>query len=279
MSVPTSSARSRFAAAVSQPDERIDLGEAALLIAAQEYPQLALEPYLRRLDVLAERVNDRLSNETAPPIVLGELTRVLFHEEGLRGNEGAYYDPRNSFLNDVLDRKLGIPITLGVVVLEVGRRLGLPLEGLGFPGHFIVRYRGEAVSLLIDPFDKGRIRFEDQAQELLDRVYAGMVQLKPEFMRAVSRREILERMLRNLKGIYLNAKEDFRALGVIELLLVLRPEARGEVRDRGIMLARIGRYDEAIEQLEMYLDFAPGATDAPRVRDYIMRLSEVTGDR
>ena len=279
MSAPTSSARSRFAAAVSQPDERIDLGEAALLIAAQEYPQLALDPYLRRLDVLAERVNDRLANETAPPVVLGELTRVLFQEEGLRGNDGAYYDPRNSFLNDVLDRKLGIPITLGVVVLEVGRRLGLPLEGLGFPGHFIVRYRGEAVSLLIDPFDKGRIRFEDQAQELLDRVYGGMVQLKPEFMRAVSRREILERMLRNLKGIYLNAKEDFRALGVIELLLVLRPEARGEVRDRGIMLARIGRYDEAIEQLEMYLDFAPGATDAPRVRDYIMRLSEVSGDR
>ncbi len=153
MSAPTSSARSRFAAAVSAPDERIDLAAAALLIAAQEYPQLALEPYLRRLDVLAERVNDRLSNETAPPIVLGELTRVVFEEEGLRGNEGAYYDPRNSFLNDVLDRKLGIPITLGVVVLEVGRRLGLPLEGLGFPGHFIVRYRGEAVSLLIDPFD------------------------------------------------------------------------------------------------------------------------------
>ena len=277
MSAPTHGARARFAAAVSAPDERIDLGAAALLIAAQEYPQLALEPYLRRLDVLAERVNDRLSNETAPPIVLGELTRVLFQEEGLRGNDAAYYDPRNSFLNDVLDRKLGIPISLGVVVLEVGRRLGLPLEGLGFPGHFLVRYRGEAVSLLIDPFDGGRIRFEDQAQELLDRVYGGMVRLKPEFMRPIGRRDILERMLRNLKGIYLNAKEDFRALAVIELLLVLRPEARQEVRDRGIMLARIGRYDEAIEQLELYLDFAPGASDAPRVREYILRLSEAAG--
>jgi regulator of sirC expression with transglutaminase-like and TPR domain len=272
MSAPVPAAHARFRSAVAVPDERIDLAEGALLIAMQEYPQLALEPYLRRLDVLAERVNDRLSNETAGPIVLGELTRVLFQEEGLRGNDTAYYDPRNSFLNDVLDRKLGIPITLGVVVLEVGRRLGLPLEGLGFPGHFLVRYRGEAVSLLIDPFDKGRIRFEDQAQELLDRVYGGMVQVKPEFLRAIGQREILERMLRNLKGIYLNAKEDFRALGIIELLLVLRPEARGEVRDRGIMLARIGRFDEAIEQLETYLDFAPGATDAPRVREYIVRL-------
>lgn len=277
MSSPAFGSRARFAAVVSVADERIDLGEAALLIAAQEYPQLATEPYLRRLDVLAERVNDRLANETAAPVVLGELTRVLFEEEGLRGNDAAYYDPRNSFLNDVLDRKLGIPISLGVIVLEVGRRLGLPLEGVGFPGHFLVRYRGEAFSLLIDPFDKGRIRFDDQAQELLDRVYGGMVQIKPEFMRALSRREILERMLRNLKGIYLNAKEDFRALGVIELLLALRPEARQEVRDRGIMLARIGRYEEAIEQLEQYLDFAPGATDAPRVREYILRLSEAAG--
>ena len=267
-------ARARFAAAVDVPDERIDLGEAALLIAAQEYPQLALEPYLRRMDVLAERVNDRLANENAPPIVLGELTRVLFQEEGLKGNDAAYYDPRNSFLNDVLDRRLGIPISLGVVVLEVGRRLGLPLEGLGFPGHFLVRYRGEAVSLLIDPFDGGRVRFEDQAQELLDRVYGGSVHMKPEFLRPIGRREILERMLRNLKGIYLNAKDDFRALAVIELLLVLRPGAQQELRDRGIMLARIGRYDEAIAQLERYLDFAPGASDAPRVREYILRLSD-----
>ncbi|HUF13212.1 MAG TPA: transglutaminase-like domain-containing protein [Longimicrobiales bacterium] len=274
MSAPARGARARFSAAVSVADERIDLAEAALLIAAQEYPQLALEPYLRRLDVLAERVNDRLSNETAPPIVLQELTRVLFEEEGLRGNEAAYYDPRNSFLNDVLDRKLGIPISLGVVVLEVGRRLGLPLEGLGFPGHFLVRYRGEAMSLLIDPFDGGRIRFEDQAQELLDRVYGGMVRLKPEFTRPIGRRDIIERMLRNLKGIYLNAKDDHRALGVIELLLVLKPEARQEIRDRGILLARIGRYDEAIEQLELYLVRAPGATDASRVREYILRLSE-----
>lgn len=277
MSAPAHGARARFSAAVSVPDEQIDLGAAALLIAAQEYPQLALEPYLRRLDVLAERVNDRLANESAPLIVLQELTRILFEEEGLRGNEGAYYDPRNSFLNDVLERKLGIPISLGVVVLEVGRRLGLPLEGLGFPGHFLVRYRGEAVSLLIDPFDAGRIRFEDQAQELLDRVYGGTVRVKPEFLQTIGRREIIERMLRNLKGIYLNAKDDFRALGIIELLLVLKPEARQEVRDRGIMLARIGRYDEAIEQLELYLDRAPGATDAPRVRDYILRLSEAAG--
>ena len=274
MSAPAHGARSRFAAAVAVPDESIDLAEAALLVAAAEYPQLALEPYLRRLDVFAERAYDRLANEAAPPIVLQELTRVLFHEEGLAGNQGAYYDPRNSFLNDVLDRKLGIPITLGIVVLEVGRRLGLPLEGIGFPGHFLVRYRGEAMSLLIDPYDGGRIRFEDQAQELLDRVHGGRVSLKPDFLRAVGRRRIVERLLRNLKGIYLNARDDHRALGVVEMLLIARPESQQDVRDRGILLARVGRYAEAVEQLEHYLDMAPGATDTDRVREYLARLRE-----
>lgn len=274
MSAPAHSARGRFAAALAQPDEVIDLSEVALLVAAEEYPQLAPEAYQRRLDLLAERAHDRLSNERAPLVVLQELTRVLFQDEGLRGNAAAYYDPRNSFLNDVLDRKLGIPITLGVVLLEVGRRLGLPLEGVGFPGHFLVRYRGEAISLLIDPYDAGRIRFEDQAQELLDRVHGGRVALKPDFLRAVTRRAIVERLLRNLKGIYLNARDDHRALGIVELLLIARPDSQQDVRDRGILLARIGRFDEAIAQLERYLDLAPGATDVDRVREYLARLRQ-----
>src|SRR5690606_3987612 len=117
-----------------------------------------------RLDLLAERVKDRLSEESAPPVVLQEVGRVLFEEEGFRGNAEAYYDPRNSFLNDVLDRRLGIPLTLSIVYLEVSWRLGLPVEGVNFPNHFLVRYRGEALSLLVDPFQRGEIRFEDQAQ-------------------------------------------------------------------------------------------------------------------
>ena len=166
------------------------------------------------LDLLAERVGDRLSGETAPAIVLQELCRVLFREEGFRGNADAYYDPRNSFLNDVLDRRLGIPITLGIVVLEVGRRAGLPLSGINFPGHFLVRYDGEVARLLVDPFDGGRVRWEDEGQELLDRVYGGMVRMRDEFLRPASRADILARVLTNLKGIYLNARDDARALAV-----------------------------------------------------------------
>ncbi|MEJ2679566.1 MAG: transglutaminase-like domain-containing protein [Gemmatimonadota bacterium] len=273
MSAPTPAPQSRFAELVQGPEAEIDLATGALLVAAGEYPQLAVEPYLRRLDLLAERVRDRVWNETSSLVMLQELSHVLFVEEGFRGNSEAYYDPRNSFLNDVLDRKVGIPITLSVVFLEVGWRLGLPLAGISFPGHFLVRYDGEAINLLIDPFAEGQVRFEDEAQQLLDGVYGGMVRLRPEFLQPASTRDILYRILTNLKGIYLNARDDHRALAAVEQLLLIRPTAAGEVRDRGMLLARAGRPDEAIADLERYLAFAPAAPDATRVRSLIRELT------
>jgi regulator of sirC expression with transglutaminase-like and TPR domain len=196
----------------------------------------------------------------------------LYLEEGFRGNVEAYYDPRNLFLNDVLDRRLGIPITLSVIHLEVAWRLGLPLHGVNFPGHFLVAYPGEAFRLLIDPFQLGEIRFENQAQELLDRVYGGSVTLQPDYLRDATRRDILARLLQNLKGIYLNARDDVRALAAIERILLVRPSALEEVRDRGMLLARVGRVDEAIVDLEQYLSRTPDAPDAVRVRMLLAEL-------
>lgn len=267
-------ARSRFAELVTGDDADFDLARAALLIAAEEYPQLVPEPYLRRLDLLAERVRDRLGDEVAPPLMLQEIGYVLFEEEGFRGNAEAYYDPRNSYLNDVLDRRVGIPITLSIVYLEVGWRLGLPLEGVNFPGHFLIRYPGEAVPLLVDPFQLGEIRFEDQAQELLDRVYGGSVQLRPDYLRAADRKDILFRLLSNLKGIHQNARDDARTLAAVERLLLIRPDAAEELRDRGMLLARAGRNDEAIADLERYLESAPRAPDAARVRMLLAELEK-----
>lgn len=278
MTTPAPSARSQFAERIRAPESELDLAEAALLIAAEEYPQLVVAAYLRRLDLLAERVRDRLNGESAPLLVLQELNRVLFEEEEFRGNADAYYDPRNSFLNDVLDRRLGIPISLSVVHLEVGWRLGLPLEGVGFPGHFLVRYAGGAARILVDAFEGGRLRFEDEAQELLDRVYGGMVRLRPEFLAPATKKQILSRMLSNLKGIYVNAKDDVRALAVIERILLLRPDATAELRDRGVLLARAGRREEAVTELERYLDRVPEAPDAGRVRGLVAEL-ERNADR
>lgn len=252
----------------------IDLARAALLIAEDEYPQLSPEPYLHRLDLFAEMVKDRLANESAAPVLLGEISKVLFDDEGFRGNTEAYYDPRNSFLNDVLDRRLGIPISLSIIYLEVGWRLGLPLEGVNFPGHFLVRYEGEAVRLLVDPFQSGQIRFEDEAQELLDRVYGGTVKLQETYLRPASKRDILVRLLTNLKTIYLNTRDDERALTVVKHILVIQPDAGDEVRDHGMILARRGHVQEAIAELRHYLEVVPAAPDAQRIRMLIDQLQQ-----
>lgn len=265
--------RRRFAELMATSGD-IDLARAALLVAEEEYPQLTAEPYLQRLDLFAERVKDRLADETAAPVLLGEISKVLFDEENFRGNTDAYYDPRNSFLNDVLDRKLGIPITLSIVYLEVGWRLNLHLEGVNFPGHFLVRYQGEALRLLVDPFQHGEIRFEDEAQELLDRVYGGTVKLQETYLRPAAKRDILARLLSNLKTIYLNTRDDERAQAAVERLLLIRPDAMEEVRDRGMILARRGFIDEAIADLEQYLEAEPGAPDAARVRMLIEELEK-----
>lgn len=277
MTAPAPSPRRLFAQEVSKPEAEIDMARAALLIAKEEYPQLSEELYLARLDQMAEEVKDRLAEETAPVVVLQELLATLFERRKLRGNREAYYDPRNSFLNDVLDRGRGIPLTLGMVLLETGWRLGLPLEGVNFPNHFLVRFRGDAVRLLLDPFDGGHTRFEDQAQELLDRVYGGMVRMQEQFLRPASRRDMLRRLLTNLKGVYMNVDDHRRALAAVERILVMHPTSRGENRARGLLLARMGRRDDAVEQLEAYLELAPQAGDADKIRDMVEDLKAGRG--
>ena len=272
MAASTPSPRRLFAAEVSLPEAEMSMARAALLVAQEEYPQIPVELYLARLDQMAEEVKDRLADETAPMVVLDELLQMLFVRRHFTGNRVAYYDPRNSFLNDVLDRGTGIPLTLGMLLLEVGWRLGLPLEGVNFPSHFLVRYRGDALSLLLDPFDAGKVRFEDQAQELLDQVYGGMVRVQESFLRTASKRDMLSRMLANLKGVYLNVSDHTRALAVVERLLILQPTSRGDLRARGLLLARLGRGKEAAEQLRAYLDLAPGAGDAEKIRALVEDL-------
>ncbi len=277
MTPPDRLLRQRFLAEVSQADEEINLALAAIMVAKEEYPQLPEERYLGRLDLLAEGTRDRLDDENADLVVLQELLNSLYNRHGFRGNRQAYYDPRNSFLNDVLDRGLGIPLTLGIVVLEVGWRLGLPLEGVSFPGHFLVRFKGEAIDLLIDPYDGGAVRFEDEAQELLDRVYGGMVRVSDSFLKVATKREMLVRLLMNMKSLYLNVGDHRRALAAVERVLLIRPVTPQEIRDRGVILARLGRKQEALEQLEAYLNVAPEAADSQRILGMVGELKNGSG--
>jgi regulator of sirC expression with transglutaminase-like and TPR domain len=272
VNAPAVSPRRLLAAELARSEAELNLAKAALLVAKEEYPQLPIDLYLARLDQVAEEVKDRLAEENAPLVVLQEVLETLYTRRGFEGNREAYHDPRNSFVNDVLDRGVGIPLTLGIVLLEVGWRLDLPLEGVNFPGHFLVRYRGDVVMLLVDPFDGGKMRFQDQAQELLDRAYGGMVRLQDSFLRTASKREMLARLLTNLKGVYVKVGDHERALGAVERLLMITPMAPAESRSRGVLLARLGRQEEAAEQLEAYLRVAPTATDVPRVVEMIRTL-------
>jgi regulator of sirC expression with transglutaminase-like and TPR domain len=272
VTAPAVSPRRKLAEELARSEAELNLARAALLVAKEEYPQLPVDLYLARLDQVAEEVKDRLACETAPPVVLNEVVETLYVRRNLRGNRESYYDPRNSFLNDVLDRGLGIPLTLGIVLLEVGWRLDLPVEGVNFPGHFLVRYRGDEFGLLLDPFDGGKIRFEDQAQELLDQVYGGVVRLQDAYLRTATKREMLARLLTNLKSLYVKLGDHPRALAAVERLLMITPTAPAESRSRGVLLARLGRHEEAASQLEAYLRVSPAATDAGRVEEMLRAL-------
>jgi regulator of sirC expression with transglutaminase-like and TPR domain len=206
---------------------------AALLIAREEYPELDPDGYLAQLDHLGELVRTRVGAETEPDRQIAAVNAVLFGEEGFRGNGVNYYDPRNSYLNEVLDRRLGIPITLAVVYVAVGRRAGLPLSGVGFPAHFLVAYEAEAEAaprLLIDPFNCGRLLSVDDCQRLLHEPFGSSRRLEPAYLAAASPRQILERLVTNLRVAYERAADFPRAKRAADQIAVIR--MAGELRIR-----------------------------------------------
>lgn len=261
-------ARRRFAAEVAQADAVIDLAHAALLVAEEEEPREGVVRYLAMLEEMGREARTRISESDVAPI--GAFNRFMFEELGFGGNEQSYYDPRNSLLSYVLDRRTGIPITLSIVYIEVGRRAGLRVEGVGLPGHFVVRasVSGSEAATLIDPFH-GRVIDEEECQERLDAVHGGQVRLTSEHLAAATPREILVRMLRNLKAIYTQAKLYRQALAVVERILLVAPQTLDERRDRGLLLGRLKRFSEAVIDLQVYLNLANEATDALHVREQL----------
>ena len=270
----TPAARRAFAALVALPDDAIDLAQAALLIAREEYPDLEVGRYLARLDEMAEAVRRRLRGGEGFTSQIAHLNRLLFDELGFRGNREEYFDPRNSFLNDVLDRRIGIPITLSAIYLEVGRRIGCPLAGVSFPGHFLVRYvgRGAPAEVLIDPFNKGRILTEAECRARLLETYQGQIEYRPELLKRARNREILERMLNNLKVIYQAQRDYHRALAVQELLLCIHPGSPPAIRERGAIYYHLACFGQAADDLERYLAAEPGAPDAAKIRERLTLL-------
>jgi regulator of sirC expression with transglutaminase-like and TPR domain len=274
--------RDSFAAVVAGGD-RCDLGRAALEIARLEYPDLDPEQYLRRLDGFAEAVRSRVAAASAPQDAAAEVTAYLFTECGFRGNTDDYYDPRNSFLNDVLERKVGIPISLSVLVIEIAARLDLDVAGVGFPGHFLVRVAGSAGPVLLDPFFGGRAIGRDEMLQRLRAFYSAgggpagenLQRVLPQVLQTTGATGILGRMLANLLRIYLERGDHARALETVELMLVLTPDAPDQLRVRGLLYERLECVPAALTDMRRCLEVAPDGPHAAEVREHVARLERV----
>ena len=260
--------RRRFEDLVGRPDELLDLAQAALLVAAEEQTHVDVAHYLSELDELGRAGAARVAS--SPGAGIEAFNEFIFAEQHFRGNQSEYYDPHNSYLHDVLDRRVGIPITLAIIYMEVGSRAGLETQGIGLPGHFIVRARetGSLEAALVDPFN-GKVIDREDCQARLDELFEGNVSLTEEHLRTSSRREILVRLLTNLKAIYTRARQYRMALAIVERILLVMPEDLSEQRDRGALLAQLDRLPEAIWITQRYLQLLPRADDAEQVKEQL----------
>jgi regulator of sirC expression with transglutaminase-like and TPR domain len=268
-----------FAELVGREGARIDLALACLMIAEDAYPGLDTQRYLGELDAIAQRLRVRMPQRASAEDRIVALNQLLFDDLGYRGNTDDYYDPRNSYLNEVLERRTGIPITLSIVYMEVGRRAGLSLEGVSFPGHFLVRTRVRGGVLVLDPFAGGVPQSEDDLRERLKRVIPeGAVEVPvaelplEQFLEPASNRQILARVLRNLKAIHRQAAQPERLLQVLNRMLVLTPGAHAELRDRGYVYQELECWRPALKDLSDYVERDPDAADLDEVRARIMEL-------
>ena len=261
-------ARRDFAAAVALDETRLDLARAALLIAAEEEPGLAIAPHLTRINELGQEA--RLVLEFVRGHRVVAFNEYFFETLGFNGNRRNYQDPRNSFLNRVLERRTGIPITLSLLYYEIGRRAGLEVEGIGMPGHFLVRVRAApyAEPLLVDTFHT-RIMTPEDCQDKLDEIYEGRLPLHKSHLLAVTKKQILARMLANLKSIYTQAQLLPRALAASERILLILPDAHAERRDSALLAAALQRWGDAIRWGNSYLHAAPAAPDFTEIREQV----------
>lgn len=265
--------RDLFIDMLSRGDSDIELDTASLLIAKEEYPELNVGDYLDRLNSMSEEIKSRLSADYSPSEAIETMNDYLFIKQGFSGNQENYYDPKNSYLSDVLDRKTGIPITLSIIYMEIGRRLGLQLHGLGMPGHLIIGYRFEDELKLLDPFNAGASLTMQQCQERVKAMTNGGP-FRSEFLRPMENRQIIWRMLNNLKGIYVRASDFKKAVSIIDRMMLITPKSPTLMRDRGVIKYRMESLTGAVDDLEQYLKISPNAWDAAEVKQLIGAIWE-----
>ena len=249
---------------LSNESSIVQLDVAALEVARLEHPGLDLGPWIDRLDRIAVEVANRTPDLCNGASFVAAANQYLFQELGLRGNQSDYYDPRNSCINDVLERGLGIPITLSVIYIEIARRLAKPIFGIGLPGHFVVQYEDGLYSTFIDVFHGGELLDAEECREM-GRRRSGR-EMDPRHFLPYSRKEVVVRMLRNLKGIYVRSQDFDKALRVMDLLVAACPDSAEEHKQRAVVNLHLRRWHDAKADLDAYLRLAPNGADAAEVR-------------
>jgi regulator of sirC expression with transglutaminase-like and TPR domain len=266
-----------FAEFVSR--EQFNLAEASLMLAQDIYPDIDIPAYLGRLDSIAGAIKRRLADDAFAEQKVIALNYYLFNEMRFSGNVEDYYDPRNSYLNEVMERRTGIPITLAIVYLEVGKRLGLNLKGVSFPGHFLVKLAVKRGQLVLDPFTGGEAQSEADLRQRLAQVLppakAEQTHLD-QYLEAATPRQIVARVLRNLKNIYMQTGKLESALAVMHRMLLVVPESPEELRDRGLVYQQLECFRPALSDLQNYLRRRPEAPDAAEIRGKIVELRQTT---
>lgn len=256
-------------------NDEMQLATGALLIAQSEYPELDIEACLDQLDKMAATVRERIQGTTLPEQHIAELNRYLFEEKGFTGNIDNYYALGNNFLNIVLKKKTGIPITLGVVYIEVGRRAGLPLAGVNFPSHFLVKYRREHLDILLDVFENGRFMDDDRLRAKLQANFGENIPLERSMLAETTDKEILARILRNLTRAYTLLEQYDKALTTAARITWLLPEAAGDYRTLGYLYYKNHAYSESITAFETYLQLAGETSDTAAVEQNIQQLQKL----
>jgi regulator of sirC expression with transglutaminase-like and TPR domain len=262
-----------FLKLTQQKDEEINLAEGALLIAKDAYPELEIEDYLGQLKQMGAELQKQIDPESDVKARIDALNAYLFDEQGFSGaDEEHYYDVRNSYLNDVLERKVGIPITLSVVYMQIGRQIGLPLVGVNFPGHFIVKHK--VLDTFIDPFEKGKILTNEDFPEKLIQLFGKPVPMQSQFLKEAANKQILARMLRNLKQIYFRQGQYEKAVSAVEKITWLEPQSAQDFRDLGYLYYRLQAYPQSLAAFQQYLRLSDNLPDQEEIARNIRVIIE-----
>ncbi len=274
----------RLAEAASGPADEVPMARSALLIAQSEYPGLEIEAYEERIQGIAAQLSEALKvagDVRTPRHIPLAVNRLLYRELGFRGNDAAYRDPRNLYLNYVIDERIGIPVTIALLYATVCQEAGIDVRPVGLPGHVICRYQPswsteQSDSVLLDVFNTGRILSERDCQVLVKNTFGDGQPFQPHFLTTLTPRQLLQRLLHNLKVTYLRSGDEHRVARVIELKLALFPWDLDEIRDRGMLRERLGDYQLALEDLERYVVFRPEGRDVGTIRESLRSLRRLT---